>query len=95
MLSTDWQDDAACASAAFGEVWTDPTASGRWESREHSMAKQICQACPVRIQCLQYALHYEQGVGKRMRYGIWGGLSPEERWRLATRHRILTSPRSS
>jgi WhiB family redox-sensing transcriptional regulator len=36
-------------------------------------AKSICNACPVRELCLDYALV------AREEYGIWGGLTPSER----------------
>ena len=38
-------------------------------------AKRICAACPVRDDCLQYALENDE------RFGIWGGLSERERRR--------------
>lgn len=36
-------------------------------------AKAVCRRCPVRWECLTYALE------TRQRHGIWGGLTPEER----------------
>lgn len=36
-------------------------------------AKQVCGECPVRPECLQYALDTNQDSG------IWGGTSEEER----------------
>lgn len=36
-------------------------------------AKRVCEGCPVRQQCLEYALR------NRERFGIWGGLSEVER----------------
>lgn len=36
-------------------------------------AKAICWDCPVRDQCLQFALD------TRQKYGIWGGLSYQQR----------------
>ena len=36
-------------------------------------SKEICGACAVRSQCLDYALINKQ------EFGIWGGLTPEER----------------
>jgi WhiB family transcriptional regulator, redox-sensing transcriptional regulator len=36
-------------------------------------AKRICRRCPVKIECLAYALDNDE------RHGIWGGLSAQER----------------
>ena len=36
-------------------------------------AKQVCAACEVRVECLDFALETNQDSG------IWGGLSEEER----------------
>lgn len=44
-------------------------------------AKAVCAACPVRVQCLQYALE----AGEQ--FGIWGGLSEQERTALRRRNR--------
>lgn len=40
-------------------------------------AKRICASCPVRAECLVFALENVE------RFGIWGGLSERERRRLA------------
>ena len=42
-------------------------------------ARQICAACPVCQQCLDYAL------SNRITHGIWGGLSERERRPLQSR----------
>lgn len=42
------------------------------DSRE---AVAICNSCPVRIDCLEYALE------ARERFGIWGGMTPKQRRR--------------
>jgi WhiB family redox-sensing transcriptional regulator len=39
-------------------------------------AKRICAECPVREECLEYALEQDE------RFGIWGGLSERERRKL-------------
>ena len=36
-------------------------------------AKTVCMACPVRLECLDWALDTAQDAG------VWGGLSEEER----------------
>ena len=50
-------------------------------------AKQVCDECPVKIDCLDYALETNQDSG------IWGGTSEEERRilrrRVAGRQRVL------
>jgi WhiB family redox-sensing transcriptional regulator len=52
------------------------------------MAKRICIGCPVRQECLDYALVSNQ------RFGIWGGLTEEERrpvrrrWLMQTRRLV-------
>lgn len=42
-------------------------------------AKQVCASCPVQARCLEDAL------GRSEPNGIWGGLTPEERRKLALR----------
>lgn len=37
------------------------------------LAKQVCAGCPVRVECLEYA------IARSERFGVWGGLSPRER----------------
>lgn len=44
-----------------------------------SPAKRLCQICPARQACADWALDNDE------RFGIWGGLSPEERYQLKRR----------
>lgn len=44
-------------------------------------AKAVCAGCPVREQCLDYALEHGE------KFGIWGGTSERERRRLRTQRR--------
>jgi hypothetical protein len=39
-------------------------------------ARKVCYSCPVQTTCLLYAL------GRRERFGVWGGLDPGERTKL-------------
>jgi WhiB family redox-sensing transcriptional regulator len=64
-----WNDDALCAQ-------TDPEAFFPEKGGSTREAKKICAGCPVRAECLEYAL------GNDERFGIWGGLSERERRRL-------------
>lgn len=41
-------------------------------------AKAVCQGCPVRELCLEYALEAKE------EFGIWGGTTPTERKRMMT-----------
>ncbi|MDV7194641.1 WhiB family transcriptional regulator [Mycolicibacterium fortuitum] len=61
-----WQGEAACASA-------DPEAWFPEKGQPYAMAKRICATCPVKAECLEYAL------ANRERAGVWGGLSERER----------------
>ena len=44
-------------------------------------AKAVCAGCPVRAECLEFALATRQGDG------VWGGLTETERRRLGRRRR--------
>lgn len=48
-----------------------------------STAKEVCGACSVRLDCLEYALVNGE------KFGIWGGLSERERRRLRRERRIV------
>lgn len=63
-----WMHDAKCLDA-------DPEAFFPEKGGSTREAKRICSACPVREECLEYALANDE------RFGIWGGLSERERRR--------------
>lgn len=44
-------------------------------------AKQVCEQCSIRVECLTWALENDE------QYGIWGGLTPAERNKLRGRER--------
>jgi WhiB family redox-sensing transcriptional regulator len=64
-----WQERARCRQHDPEVFFPEKGGS----SRE---AKRICADCPVRIECLNYALRRDE------RYGVWGGMSERERRRL-------------
>jgi WhiB family redox-sensing transcriptional regulator len=61
-----WMLDALCAE-------TDPEIFFPDKGGSVRDAKKICRRCDVRAECLDYALTH------RERYGVWGGLSENER----------------
>lgn len=71
-----WRDQAACAGSD-----NDIFFPAGEDDEIVAPAKAICAACPVKDDCLQYALATNQTEG------VWGGLSASERRRLRRRIR--------
>ena len=70
----EWMGGALCAQ-------TDPEAFFPEKGASTKAAKRICGSCPVRDECLEYAIENE------VRFGVWGGLSDRERRRVARQRR--------
>jgi WhiB family redox-sensing transcriptional regulator len=71
---TTWRGAAACRGDQ-GVAFYPPVRGERKHerlAREH-LAKSICATCPVRVRCLEHAIASDE------RYGIWGGLTFDER----------------
>lgn len=62
--------DAACA-----EVDPEIFFPGDKDRRTIRRAKNVCQTCPVRVSCAEYA------ILRPDLFGIWGGLTEAERWK--------------
>ena len=77
MRPGDWWQRAACRSTE-ADLFFPVSAKGR-SQLDVARAKAVCVGCPVRTQCLHYALAAQQ------LHGIWGGLTEEERQHLAAR----------
>ena len=74
--SLTWQEQALCAQGD-ASLWFPP----RSGAREAAAAVTVCCRCPVVDECLTYAMECEDL--DRFHYGIWGGLTPRQRERLA------------
>ena len=72
----EWHDSATCRGEA-GRDFYPPFGGERKRKRERvtreQRAKAVCAACPVHAQCL------EQAIASGERYGVWGGLTFDER----------------
>ena len=73
-VDTDWRSRSACLDAD-PELFF-PLSSMGPSLEQLAEAKQICRRCPVRSECLEFALSTQQA------HGVWGGTSEEERRRL-------------
>ncbi len=68
-IDNPWMEKAACKGVG-PELWFP---LGKADTTE---AKAVCADCPVREECLEYALRF------RIKVGVWGGLDERERDRL-------------
>lgn len=91
----DWTEDAACIGKPI-RLWfpdfldengVDIPDDGQIglivgdTTPYYDEARAVCDACPVRLDCLDYALRAKE------RFGMWGGLTPLERLRIERRAR--------
>jgi WhiB family transcriptional regulator, redox-sensing transcriptional regulator len=65
----EWQTNARCAEV-------DPEIFFPERGGSSKKAREVCDQCEVRSQCLEYALNNKE------QFGIWGGTSERERRRL-------------
>ena len=79
-LDTSWFEKALCKGTSTSLFFLDE----RKHIAETKEAKEVCSQCSVTKECLKYAMEAP------IEFGIWGGLTPRERWRLerANRRRI-------
>lgn len=87
-LSVDhWEELAACREVG-PETFFPVAEDGPMLEAEVQAAKSVCAGCPVRTQCLEYALG-------ALAYGIAGGMTPEERRRLKAERRAAERNRGA
>lgn len=68
--SETWMDDGACRNTTIDFF---PTNGHHLLTRP---AKEICNTCPVQMDCLDYALIHA------IDHGVWGGTDEKERRRI-------------
>ena len=79
--SWSWQLDAACRGMPSAQLFHPCNERGSDRESRIEQAKRICAGCPVIDTCRRHALQAQE------MYGIWGGLSEDERMVLLNRHR--------
>lgn len=76
MGNVGWRDRALCSTDEEAPDFFDQSAKGR------ATAKNFCKPCPVKGQCLEYAMKIEEGYSKKIiteGCGVWGGKDGYER----------------
>lgn len=67
-----WRADAACLGMDTGAFYPD--------SDDVFELQEVCDSCPVRLDCLEFALAHGE------RFGVWGGLGERKRRMLRGAH---------
>ncbi|MFD3531374.1 WhiB family transcriptional regulator [Streptomyces sp. NPDC058664] len=75
---TDWRIKAVCREEEDPDLFF-PVGSTGPASLQAQEAKTVCRRCPVRRQCLAWAME------ERQDFGVWGGLDEAERRALRRR----------
>ncbi len=83
-----WQERGSCRHVDPLIFFHPQNERGSARVRRDRTAKQVCAACSVRLDCADYA------VRAREPYGVWGGLSEEERERIYSRLDSRNYPRA-
>ncbi|MCX5195580.1 WhiB family transcriptional regulator [Streptomyces sp. NBC_00249] len=73
-----WQSRAACRGQGPERFFHPEGERGDDRAARDRAAKRVCEECPVRAQCLRHALRVREP------YGVWGGLTEQERQALTT-----------
>ena len=68
-----WQERGACRGVDPTWFFHPQNERGLSRLRRDRRAKTVCASCPVRLECADYAIR------AREPYGVWGGLTEEER----------------
>jgi WhiB family redox-sensing transcriptional regulator len=69
----EWQLAAACRGMDSGTFFHPPDERNSAREQRIAQAKAVCRACPAIQECREHALRVREP------YGIWGGLSEDER----------------
>lgn len=76
-MDGSWVSSGLCRTANADDLFVAGAAQNR--------AKALCAGCPVRAECLAYALD------ERVEHGVWGGMTERERRALLKRRPTVES----
>jgi WhiB family transcriptional regulator, redox-sensing transcriptional regulator len=74
-----WVLRAVCRSGPSDRVFFPSGKTGAPIQGKHKAAKRLCADCPVAEPCLLRAMPAEGNSAAESRYGVFGGLDPDER----------------
>lgn len=75
-----WRASALCRALPPEEKAELQGGSGKNYKRDHyPLVRKVCEACPVKDDCLAAALHEEGNDALAYRFGMRGGKTPRER----------------
>lgn len=76
LMDQAWMEQGVCYDTQ-SNLWfpygDDASVASYSYSVQTAQAKELCFTCPVRVECLTFAIRTSQ------HFGIWGGLDPDER----------------
>ncbi|MDP1878986.1 MAG: WhiB family transcriptional regulator [Actinomycetota bacterium] len=79
----DWQMDGACRGEDPSLFFHPEGERGPARDSREAAAKAVCATCPVLAECAAHAL------AVREPYGVWGGMSEDDREAFYRRNRRL------
>ncbi len=85
----DWQLQGACRGEDPNAFFHPEGERGAAREDRAEQAKRICRSCPVLDECATHAL------AVREPYGVWGGMSEEDREAIYRRKQTVASAKSN
>jgi len=67
--NTNWHNKALCRGSDINGFFQDTVGF----KANYSAQRVMCAQCPVRLECLDFALN------NHIKYGLWGGIAPRNR----------------
>lgn len=81
----EWQENGLCIKVGNTAFFVDDGVKGKQKKLKETHAKRVCRTCPVISQCREHAMSVPEP------YGVWGGMTEDERRRARRTPRVLHS----